>query len=125
MEPFNKLKVPPGAFRRATDEDLRMYSTLPLFWKALEDWSQKTFGSDKERGPIGPLKHLRKEAKEAIAKPNDLEEYADCLFLVFDATRRAGFSYDQLVEACFAKLAENKGRKWQKPTKDGPVEHVR
>lgn len=31
----------------------------------LSEWSQKTFGSDDERGPIGALKHLAKEAKEA------------------------------------------------------------
>ena len=98
---------------------------LTRFWDMLSEWSQATFGTDAERGPVGPLKHLAKEVQECLADPSDLEEYADCLFLVFDATRRAGFTFDQLVEAVFAKLAKNKRREWPRPTSDEPVEHVR
>ncbi|MGU7472605.1 dATP/dGTP pyrophosphohydrolase domain-containing protein, partial [Klebsiella pneumoniae] len=35
------------------------------------EWSQSTFGNV---GPIGPLKHLSKEALEAAAEPGDLSE---------------------------------------------------
>ncbi len=35
-------------------------------WNELSKWSQETFGSDAERGPIGPLRHLKLEADEAI-----------------------------------------------------------
>ncbi|EJI7271920.1 DUF550 domain-containing protein [Escherichia coli] len=50
-------------------------------------WSDSTFGCV---GPIGPLKHLSKEALEAAAKPDDLSEWADMQFLLWDAQRRAG-----------------------------------
>ncbi len=96
------------------------------FWNAQSDWSQATFGLDSVRGPIGPLKHLAKEAKEASEAPGDIIEYADLLFLVVDATRRAGFTARQLLDACFEKLAVNRQRTWQKPTSpDEAVEHVR
>jgi hypothetical protein len=108
-------------YQRAASGD----GKLSGFWKAHSAWSQATFGSDSERGPIGPLKHLAKEAVEAQEKPDDLEEYADCLFLTFDATRRAGFTLEQLTEACFKKLEKNKKRKWGPATKDGAVEHDR
>jgi hypothetical protein len=78
-------------------------------------WSQLTFGSDEVRGPIGPLKHLEKEAKEVQEKPDDLVEYADCLLLVLDSARRAGFSLRQLLDATDAKLQINKKRVWPKP----------
>ncbi len=38
------------------------------------EWSQTTFGNV---GPVGPLKHLSKEALEAAAEPGDLSEWAD------------------------------------------------
>ncbi len=98
---------------------------LSIFWDQQAEWSQATFGTDAERGPTGPLKHLAKEVQECLDKPDDIEEFADLLFLVFDATRRAGFTYDGLVQAAFVKLAKNKQRKWGKASSDEPVEHVR
>jgi len=96
------------------------------FWYQQSIWSQETFGLDTERGPIGALKHLAKEAVEAQMVPTDLEEYVDCLFLVFDATRRAGYSFDDLLQGAFEKLEKNKRRVWPKPGPgDEPVEHVR
>lgn len=88
-------------------------------------WSQETFGADARRGPIGPLKHLEKEAKEAQDKPDDMSEYADCLLLVLDAARRAGLKPLALVREARAKMVINKQRKWSTPTDDNPVEHVR
>ncbi|MBF9651862.1 DUF550 domain-containing protein, partial [Streptococcus pseudopneumoniae] len=35
------------------------------FFERLADWSAETFGPRSHRGPIGPLKHLEKEAREA------------------------------------------------------------
>jgi len=101
------------------------HRSLTMFWYELSNWSQNTFGSDQVRGSQGPLKHLAKEINEVLADPTDLEEYADLLFLVFDATRRAGFTFAELSEACFAKLEKNKARKWPTPTSDEPVEHIR
>jgi len=99
-------------------------SRAQRLWDALAEWSQTTFGTDAERGAIGPLKHLEKEAREA-QEALDPVEIADCLFLVFDAARRRGLTLDQLLDAAEWKLEVNKMRKWNKPTSVEPVEHVR
>lgn len=102
--------------------------TLERFWDEQAGWSRAVFGSDEERGPAGPLKHLLKEAQEALDDPSDVIEIIDCLFLVFDAARRAGLTYDQVVELAFHKLEINRARKWPAPTSsldDLPVEHIR
>lgn len=93
------------------------------------EWSQATFGADSERGPLGALRHLEKEAIEAQAEVengtgNLLEELADCLLLILDASRRAGVKPTRLVEAAQAKMIVNKSRKWPKPISDIPVEHI-
>lgn len=95
------------------------------FCEAQSEWSQATFGTDSERGPIGALKHLAKEVTEALENPSDEMEYVDCLFLVIDASRRAGISGQRLLGLAFEKLEINKARTWPKPTSDEPVEHVR
>jgi hypothetical protein len=101
--------------------------TLTDFWYEQAAWSEETFGPSIERGPRGVLLHLKKEVDEALEAPNDLEEYVDLLLLVFDATRRAGFWYHELVAAAFEKLAKNKARKWPdwRNLSDVPVEHIR
>lgn len=58
------------------------------------EWSQATFGNVV---PIGPLKHLSKEALEAAAEPGDISEWADMQFLLWDAQRRAGISDEQIT----------------------------
>lgn len=98
------------------------------FWAAQSEWSQATFGLDGERGPVGALKHLEKEAKEAYDESDPVKqkmEIVDCLFLSFDAARRSGMTPLALRRLAFEKLAINKARKWGKPTSDEPVEHVR
>ncbi|HDC2452943.1 TPA: DUF550 domain-containing protein, partial [Salmonella enterica] len=60
------------------------------------EWSDATFG---DVGPIGPLKHLSKEALEAAAEPDDLSEWADMQFLLWDAQRRAGITDEQIALA--------------------------
>ncbi|EBR8158748.1 DUF550 domain-containing protein [Salmonella enterica subsp. enterica serovar Newport] len=79
------------------------------------EWSDKTFG---DVGPVGPLKHLSKEALETAAEPDDLSEWADMQFLLWDAQRRAGISDEQITLAMVEKLAVNKKREWPEP-KDG------
>lgn len=94
-------------------------------------WSEQTFGSTETRGPAGPLKHLAKEAKEAVKaiaeSPARLRsEIADCQLLVMDAARRAGMSMADLLHECAMKMEENKRREWPaNPSPDAPVEHVR
>jgi hypothetical protein len=111
------------------------------------EWSQATFGTDQERGPMGALKHLEKEAREAQeaverisiaavanvgreeavgeAKAELNSELADCLLLLLDASRRAGIKFATLVDHAKAKMIVNRQRTWPKPTSDEPVEHVR
>lgn len=89
-------------------------------------WSQETFGTDAERGPIGPLKHLEKEAREAQANPTDHMEYADCLILVLDAARRAGIKPLELFKLALKKMEINMKREWPKSAgNDEAVEHIR
>ena len=85
-------------------------------------WSQATFG---DVGPVGPLKHLSKEALEAAAEPGDLSEWADMQFLLWDAQRRAGISDEQITQAMIKKLAINKVRQWPEPKDGEPRLHIK
>ncbi|EDN4942837.1 DUF550 domain-containing protein [Salmonella enterica subsp. enterica serovar Norwich] len=85
-------------------------------------WSQATFG---DVGPIGPLKHLSKEALEAAAIPSDPLEWADMQFLLWDAQRRAGISDEQITQAMVEKLAVNKQREWPEPKDGEPRQHIK
>ncbi len=86
------------------------------------EWSQATFGNV---GPVGPLKHLSKEALEAAAEPDDLSEWADMQFLMWDAQRRAGITDEQITQALIEKLAVNKQRKWPEPKDGEPRLHIK
>lgn len=85
-------------------------------------WSQATFG---DVGPVGPLKHLSKEALEAAAEPGDLSEWADMQFLLWDAQRRAGIGDEQITQAMVEKLAINKQREWPEPKEGEPRLHIK
>jgi hypothetical protein len=86
------------------------------------EWSQSTFG---DVGPVGPLKHLSKEALEAAAEPGDLSEWADMQFLLWDAQRRAGITDEQITLAMIEKLAVNKSRTWPEPKDGEPRLHIK
>ncbi|EPG6523401.1 dATP/dGTP pyrophosphohydrolase domain-containing protein [Klebsiella pneumoniae] len=86
------------------------------------EWSQATFGNV---GPVGPLKHLRREVLETIAKPHDLIEWADMQFLLWDAQRRAGITDEQITQAMIDKLAVNKQREWPEPKDGEPRLHIK
>ncbi|HCA9898277.1 TPA: DUF550 domain-containing protein, partial [Klebsiella pneumoniae] len=86
------------------------------------EWSQATFGNV---GPVGPLKHLSKEALEAAAEPGDLSEWADMQFLLWDAQRRAGITDEQITQAMIDKLAVNKQRSWPEPKDGEPRLHIK
>ena len=86
------------------------------------EWSQTTFGNV---GPIGPLKHLSKEALEAADEPEDLSEWADMQFLLWDAQRRADFTDEQITQAMIEKLAVNKLREWPEPKDGEPLLHIK
>lgn len=85
------------------------------------EWSDATFG---DVGPVGPLKHLSKEALEAAADPDDLLEWADMQFLLWDAQRRAGIPDDFITVAMIEKLEINKKRQWPEPKDSEPRLHI-
>lgn len=86
------------------------------------EWSQKTFGNV---GPVGPLKHLAKEAIEAADAPDDLSEWADMQFLLWDAQRRAGISDAEITAAMEEKLKVNMARQWPEPKDGEPRLHIK
>lgn len=90
--------------------------------RAHAEWSDRQFGNV---GPVGPLKHLAKEANEAAEAPDDISEFADIIMLLWDATRRAGITDEQLAVAVAEKLERNKRRQWG-IAKDGePCHHLK
>ncbi|EFH6732313.1 DUF550 domain-containing protein [Escherichia coli] len=86
------------------------------------EWSDKTFGCV---GPAGLLKHLSKEALEAAAEPDDLSEWADMQFLLWDAQRRAGISDAEITAAMEDKLKINMERQWPEPKDGEPRFHIK
>lgn len=86
------------------------------------EWSDATFG---DVGPIGPLKHLSKEALEAAAEPDDMSEWADMQFVLWDAQRRAGISDGEITAAMEEKLKVNMARQWPKPKDGEPRLHIK
>ncbi len=95
-------------------------------------WSHRTFGPPAQRGPVGPLKHLAKEAGEAAAAWVGMadgayrKELADILILWLDAIDRSHLTVADVVGAAEAKMAENKARQWPAAAGgDEPVEHLR
>lgn len=86
------------------------------------EWSYATFG---DVGPIGPLKHLSKEALETAAEPGDLSEWADMQFLLWDAQRRMGLSDEFITRAMIEKLEINKSRQWPEPKDGEPRLHIK
>lgn len=110
------------------------------FWYERASWSQETFGTVNERGPLGPLRHLKKELLEEVLPLLDeatgrcregraaelVEELVDLRFLVDDAMMRQGVPYGYYQELLWAKLKRNRGRVWPKSTSPNePVEHDR
>lgn len=106
---------------------IRSAHLFDLAWQREAEFSDRAFGLPTERGPRGPLKHLAKEAMEAHANPDDLEEYADCFMLAIDAPRRAGFTPEQLLRAVLVKIEKCKQRTWPRRSGDADeaVEHER
>ncbi|EMD4207310.1 DUF550 domain-containing protein [Salmonella enterica subsp. enterica serovar Orion] len=86
------------------------------------EWSDKTFG---DVGPVGPLKHLSKEALEAAADPSYPLEWADMQFLLWDAQRRMGISDEFITRAMIEKLEINKTRQWPEPKDGEPRLHIK
>lgn len=93
------------------------------------EWSRVTFGE--ERGPDGPLNHLKREADEVIEavsagrRLDAIEEFADCFLLLCDAASRFGVTIAEIIDEADDKLEKNKRRKWAPLNSQGFSEHLR
>lgn len=103
--------------RRVSGEDLRERVRADH-----AEWAAATFG---DTGPVGPLKHLSREALEAAEAPGDLSEWADMQFLFWDAQRKAGVTDEQITKAMVEKLEVNKARQWPEPKEGEPRFHIK
>ncbi|HIF2615298.1 TPA: DUF550 domain-containing protein [Salmonella enterica] len=114
-------------------KDADMYRVIPLYTdspvpererirREHAEWSDATFGGV---GPVGPLKHLSKEALEAAADPSEPLEWADMQFLLWDAQRRAGISDGEITAAMEEKLKVNMARQWPEPKDGEPRLHIK
>ena len=122
MMKFNKSQLIAFA-RRALQQSETHKNSFEQLFQVHAEFSDKTFG--KQRSPIGPINHLKREVQELYTTPQDWEEYADCLLLLMDAFRRSGGNAMDLLEAAFKKLEKNKTRTWGEPDSDGVVEHIK
>lgn len=93
-------------------------------WQALQDdialFTEKAFPASTARSKA---LHLAEEAREAAEEPADAREWADCLILLLDGARKAGFSAQDLHEAARRKMEIIRGREWGEPDGDGVVRH--
>lgn len=89
------------------------------------EWSQKQFP---DATAESSLLHLKKEIKEIESDLTNgtpqAEEYADALMCLLDSSKRAGISFNELIEAMHNKHYNiNINRTWVK-TPDGDYRHV-
>lgn len=134
---------------RFTNAACVFYENLTDLVNEQTDFSRRVFGPDEVRGPKGPLEHLSKEAKEAVAawdkrlatiseeqaaeaRLEFLTELGDCLILLLDATRRSGYKIGAVVQAAREKMRVNLQREkdglwppFDPANADKPVEHIR
>lgn len=68
------------------------------------------------------LVKLADEAIEAQVDADNIEEYADCLLVLFGASFKAGFSWQDLFSAAKEKFTTLKTREWVKQ-RDGTYQH--
>jgi hypothetical protein len=81
---------------------------MERFWLDLADASGVIVGPDADKGPVDALASLGEGAKKCsdmdVNGAHDLREFASMVVLAFDATRRAGFTYRDLLAELTARL---------------------
>lgn len=104
------------------------FDIIAHLWRQRK-WSWETFGSPADgRDHKGPLKHAGKELKEIAADPDNVEEWADGLILLFDGAMRAGHTPVEIMTAIASKHDKNERRvwpDWRTVPAGEPIEHVR
>ncbi len=89
-------------------------------------WSEKTFGPGKR--DAGLIDHIKKELKEIINSPGDLEEWIDVIILAIDGAWRNGFLPEEIIYCLEQKQEKNILRKWPdwKTAPEGKaIEHIK
>lgn len=110
------------ARKSALAHEVRASTTWEEVFRTLDEWQQLQFpGGTAASG----AKHLLKEAKELVDKPEDGEEWVDALHLVLQGASKVFPDHHQFFEWFKFKLEKNIWRVWQEPDADGVVEHVR
>ena len=93
--------------------------------KEVSQWQNKTFGTNRGHG-LGLFNHLVREVQELGDTPIDSKnfegEFADCVILLIGLAD--AYSVD-LEKAVKEKMKENRKRKWNKPDKDGVIQHIK
>ena len=87
-----------------------------------------TFQNDSDiprGGMINRAQTYKGPCHEDIRDPDDLSEWADMQFLLWDAQRHAGISDEQITLAMVEKLAVNKEREWPEPKDGEPRLHIK
>ena len=109
-----------GKADSTSEKDLRVCSVNgSVLFQSMGEFAYKAFP---DATSIEHLKKLKIEADEAIEEPKNIFEYSDCLLALFGAAHKAGFSYDQLLEASQSKFEIVKTRNWEKLS-DGTYQH--
>lgn len=93
---------------------------MDLIYERMGSFAAKTFS---EASAVDHLEKLKQEAQEAKENPKDITEYADCLLCLFGAANKAGFTYNELLEATRDKLFIVENRQWEKKP-DGTYQHI-
>lgn len=81
-------------------------------------WAERNFPKST---PESICEHLRREVIELTERPNDSEEAADCILLLFHLAYKNNWNLEQAI---IDKFEKNKARKWGRPDVQGVVEHV-
>ncbi len=90
--------------------------------EAVHEWAMSV---PMARTPHSICEHIRRELIEIEANPDDPEEYADVLMMLYNLAKMRKISYKQLIVAVDRKLLICQRREWAPPDKDGVVEHKR
>ncbi len=96
-----------------------MSCSFTRLFKENHEWQRKIFG---QSGPQAKLDRLFLEFYELYERPEEDEEYADCMLLLVGAWTERGKTPQELLEACRRKLEINKKRKWRKSDEQSVAE---
>jgi len=97
-----------------------MPTRIDKLQQRVHDWQKVTFPHS---SVDSKLHHMMDEIEEVREKPYDLFEWADLLILLMGAAKLEGFTMEDLLVGCEAKLIINKRRTWGEPDERGVVNH--